>query len=427
MRLSPEYALLARAATGPERSSEREVGPERSSEREVGPERPSDCATPRGLRWPLALRLAERHRLLPLLDRHVRACSLDVPGFARSALAEATVATTARNLFLRAELHRLAETLAGHDIAVVLLKGAALIETVYLDVGLRPMLDLDLLVPASAARRAEAAIVAMGYRPNPMQTPEERERMRDEHHSGPALVRDDAMVAVDLHRHLSSRCPRLDIDDVWSSARRGAGEGSYLLPRPEDLLMHVALHFSSERARKSDGAFGQVADLAWLCATSDIDWDFLLGRARRWGAQSRLFLALWCATDLLGPIAPPAVLDDARPTTWSDGLARRTLRRNVLGTGPWVPPDYFTSHSGPVYSPRSRPLRRMFPSHDYLSRNFGSGDDATFGSNAEGYARLSLRRAARAWSKVARPWTVPADVKLGRWLESLDAGPPPEG
>jgi hypothetical protein len=393
MRLNPEYALLARAAAGP------------------APKGPGQDQRP--LRWPLVLGLAERHRLLPLLDRYVRAQSLDVPDFVRSRLQEATLSTTAKNLFLRSELHRLAGALTAHGIPAMVLKGAALVELVYIDLGLRPMLDLDLLVPVADAHRAEAAILDLGYRPNPMQTPQLHDWMRREHHSGPALVRYDNMVAVDLHRHLSPNCTHLDTNEMWLSSRP-SGDGSYLLPAAEDALLHVALHFCRERERRSDGALGQLADLAWLSATPGMDWDVICSRARRWGVEGRLSFALFCVTDLLGPSAPARVLEEMCPVDFPANLARKALRRRVLDTKPWVQPNYFAAHGDAAYTPTPRPLRRAFPSHAYLIGR-------TEASSDQGYARLYVRRAASALPNLARPWRLPASMKLGRWLKSLDA------
>jgi hypothetical protein len=220
------------------------------------------------------------------------------------------------------------------------------------------------------------------------------------------------MVAVDLHRQLSSNCPRLDIDEVWAAARPGGGDGRrHLLPRAEDMFVHVALHFSRERTRKSDGALGQLADLAWLSAAAQIDWGVLVDRARRWGVQGRVFLALFCATDLLGPIGPAEVLEELRPATVSIDLASQTLRRRVLGTKPWLPPDYFTPHRRAANSPK----HRLFPTYDELVERSRTLD------TDEHYARLYLRRASSVVSSMTRPWTVPTDMRLGRWLESLDA------
>ena len=73
-----------------------------------------------------------------------------------NALERAYLANSARMLFMQSAVDRVVNALSARDISSVLLKGAALIETVYPDPGQREMLDLDVLVRGWADRRRDA-------------------------------------------------------------------------------------------------------------------------------------------------------------------------------------------------------------------------------------------------------------------------------
>ena len=108
-----------------------------------------------------------------------------VPPDVQTDLRQAYYATTARNLLIYRELSRILAALAAGPpdrnlqspisnlqlptsnlqppIPVILLKGAALAATLYPSIGLRPMGDLDILVPGERLAEAVACLKALGY------------------------------------------------------------------------------------------------------------------------------------------------------------------------------------------------------------------------------------------------------------------------
>jgi len=70
----------------------------------------------------------------------------------------------ARNIRLYADLARALRALNQADVPVMVLKGAALAQTVYPRLSQRPMGDADLLVRPEDRDRARGALEAAGYR-----------------------------------------------------------------------------------------------------------------------------------------------------------------------------------------------------------------------------------------------------------------------
>ena len=109
------------------------------------------------------LQVAETERLGALLYQVVRGQNL-LPPAVEEALHAARLTTALRDRFLREELATILERLAAQGVEVLLLKGAALAQTVYGGAGLRPMGDLDLLVHADAVQPALGTLAELGYR-----------------------------------------------------------------------------------------------------------------------------------------------------------------------------------------------------------------------------------------------------------------------
>jgi hypothetical protein len=132
--------------------------------------------------------------LLPLIHYCVPDSVLPLSPAARERCAQAYYHTAARNLLIYQELSHILAALATTDsfsisdfgfgisqfairnpqfaIPTVVLKGAALATTLYPSIGLRPMGDIDLLVPQDRLAEAVACLQALGYvEPTPDMAP----------------------------------------------------------------------------------------------------------------------------------------------------------------------------------------------------------------------------------------------------------------
>lgn len=107
----------------------------------------------------------ELHRLLPLLARTLAEAGIDDPDLAR--LRGVRQYTWYRNQRLFADAAGVAKMLPTRDVEPVLLRGASTVVRTHGDLGLRPMNDLDLLVPAEHADAVDRNLRADGWRPQP--------------------------------------------------------------------------------------------------------------------------------------------------------------------------------------------------------------------------------------------------------------------
>lgn len=103
------------------------------------------------------------HGLAPILHVFSRARSGEIAPALASALEAAYRQNRARSIILLSEAERIATEFEKRGIPAIPLKGAALAEDLYGDPALRPMTDVDLLVPPTALKVAREIMTGAGY------------------------------------------------------------------------------------------------------------------------------------------------------------------------------------------------------------------------------------------------------------------------
>lgn len=389
LRLSPEEALLVRAAGD------------------------GRCALPvadaRGpLHWERVVGMARWQRLVPLVWELLRQPGVvdDVPEVVLDELREGTRDATARSLSLQFELDRILGVLEREDIPVILLKGAALVECVYPHPGLRPMSDLDLLVRRSDVERAHEIVQPLGYDVGGVRLHrDDQERLATKYDHFP-LVRHGGAIVLELHHGLVADRPEYDVQGMWERAVPGHRAPAHLLQSPEDLALHVAMHFATDRMSRRESALGQLADVVRIADRLPVDWEVVVERARAGRVADRLFLALESVELLFGEVAPSALVRELEPPGYSPAVGERLLRQRVLTEGPQLPLEALSK--GP---------RRVFAGVPALERY------VLLGEETPSVARLRARRwtalARRLVTELPNPVALARDARLSRWMLSL--------
>jgi hypothetical protein len=250
-------------------------------------------------------------------------------------------------------------------IPAMLLKGAALARGTYETPALRPMDDVDLLVPAAAAPEAVASLRSGGWRPDPREaaSPEglfaRRAAARFGHPSG---------GRIDLHWRLYHGSADDGADGaVWADSLPGELCGVPVrYPCPAHLLAHVLVH---GLARTPVPRIGWIADAAVLLARTGgrFDWRPFVREAEGRGVAPFLRDALAFLVAEFGAPVPSAVLRrlGRRPealAVWFDYLARMRPPRalwTLLSLGfPWAWIDALRGAGGKPGGLRG--LRRHF-------------------------------------------------------------------
>ncbi|HEY1650654.1 MAG TPA: nucleotidyltransferase family protein [Acidimicrobiales bacterium] len=220
----------------------------------------------------LAVRAADEHRISPLLWRALGAAdALDALGPEAASLRGTADAFAMEALLLIPRAVALAvRPLTAVGLEPVIFKGPA-VAARYPRPGLRPMEDIDVLLPRAEHARALTALAAAGWRVV-------REAGGEQYDT--VLAHDDVpSLLLELHFGLetaSQRVTALDPEALWAHRRPGdvAGTPAFVLPQNEELVV-LAAH-----AGKPHHGFVRlmwIADLAMIVRAAEaegnaVDW-----------------------------------------------------------------------------------------------------------------------------------------------------------
>ena len=267
------------------------------------------------------------HRLLPLVHRNLKAAGVDDPDLPR--LAGIRRRHWYENQVRLHQVRPALDALTAEDIPLLFLKGVPLGLEYYGDLGLRPMADVDVLIPHPQAERALDVLEARGWRDLDGLSHEKLFRTR---HGGQLRHPDGG--DLDLHWHLGT--PLLlphdeasSSDDFWAAAEPLAIPQHGLVGQmlaPTDLLLHLVAH---GLWAGSDSTVRWIADSSVVLQKRDIDWDRFVDQADRRRIAPLVGDALrYLADELEADIPEPAI---AMLRTRSTSRRERRLLRALVG------------------------------------------------------------------------------------------------
>jgi hypothetical protein len=305
--------------------------------------------------------LAPFNTLLPLLLWNLRRAGADVAPDMLTRLRSADLTEELRGRRYRAICAEALEGLRAAAVPFVVLKGAALAETVYPAPTLRHADDVDVLVHAKDLARSAAALDALGWRASSPPLP-----LSSSPHGPPRIH--PSGLPLELHHRLVMPYYTLPYERLWSRTRpaRVAGVDVAVLS-PADTLLHVCAH-----AILGGRILRWVPDAWFLLARHpDLDWPALVSTTI--GARLALPVhhALAYLSGRIGAPVPLDALDTLRAAAARTGIRGRCAAQ--LAARPWplgTPRELWAQPGG--IGRRLRTLgRRAFPSPLDFALRFG--------------------------------------------------------
>jgi len=248
--------------------------------------------------WQALAAMARQHRLEPLLHRNLEATpQWPVPedisrrwrrSFRRSAI---------RALACERVIAGIARRFDASCIPYVALKGAWLALHAYPHPALRPLRDIDILVPSGCARQAYDLLREQGFKPRNRAEPSIDHAVSRGKHL-PGLVSPTDAIGVEIHHRLltpdrSRKQHVLETDDVLRRRiTMASGAGGIAYPAPTDMLLHLIVHAVYEHGFCNGPLI--LTDIAQLLHRAEVDWDRFWAMAERggWSDGCRLILGL---------------------------------------------------------------------------------------------------------------------------------------
>jgi hypothetical protein len=309
-------------------------------------------------------------RVGPLLHRAVGEMGI-VSSRVGEALRQSYHLTALRNLLLLRELATCLRELAAATVPVLVLKGAALTETVYRNVSLRPMGDVDLLVRRADLATTRRVLEGLGYA---LEHTETYPGALAEYENELVLWKPARFpVFVDVHWSLFDSPyyqARIAMDWFWDTARPASINGvSTLVLGPAALLIHLCGHLALHHAITGVLWWHDVAEVLHCCR-DDIDWPVLLSRTQQYGLVLPVRTVLTQVAEGWGAPIPSDVLRALYAQEYSPEesrvFTRLTAAERPAGHRFWT--DLTTM---PGWRQRLRFARtNLFPSATYMRQRY---------------------------------------------------------
>lgn len=293
----------------------------------------SQAKGPPGLRiasegWQAILELARPHGVTPLLHRALRAKGLlaELPDGMQASLEDDRRVSALANLRNYGEFKRIAAGLARCGIRVIALKGLHLAELAYRDISLRPMGDMDILVPRAQLNEALAVLRRMDYGFDSDLTGAASGLLDSKCNVG--LQHRRLNIWLEVHWSLGEPPQRYAtaVEDIWRRAAPGSLADVQVSLMPWELvLLHVCTHLSCSH--------GFAFSLRGLCDIAEIvrgnpalDWAAVVELAKQHGWQRGVAAALRLADDHLAAGIPPQVLSALGADALAEDMLAEAIR-----------------------------------------------------------------------------------------------------
>jgi Uncharacterised nucleotidyltransferase len=297
------------------------------------------------LDWDAIVSFAHLHSVASLVHRHLRDHVDRVPVQARRRLLALAHRTAYQNRIFARESADLAADLQAVGLPVIVPKGVNVVELVYGDLGLRPLIDLLFLLPLAGFQPAAEVMLRRGYSEVQIRPPHAAYQWACPKRY---YLKEDGFPLLVLHKaemiDLPPRRHRFTSDRLWPHARFASVTGQKVLTlAPIDQVLYLCLQ-ADNHGYLNRAALGEMDPAHLLFAEwsnnrlvrftdinetirhhrHELDWDRLVARARSCGVEDAAHASLLLTDRLLGRSVQPGVLEALSPGH------RPRLRRALL-------------------------------------------------------------------------------------------------
>ena len=261
--------------------------------------------------WTALIMLASRLRVRLLLYKNLKKRGFDkvIPEKEKQALKSFYTQNTIRNLRYSGELKSIVNACTEKKIPLIALKGIYLANTIYENIGLREMNDIDLLVPKKDLEETANIMLGLGYKTlEPFSLAWE-----PTFNHLPPFVKPG--LAIEIHWSITTAelAPKFDIQDLWDYAKPVEIANTKLLSlSPNDILLYLCFHNAKHFFAFTLRPYCDIQTTI-LHFSSELDWEKILERAKKWGWERGVYLSLRLAKEFVGAEVPNHVLDALKP------------------------------------------------------------------------------------------------------------------
>jgi hypothetical protein len=259
----------------------------------------------------------------------------DVPSRISEDLGKDYYLNAAINTLIFEELRTVLNAFKESGIPMIVLKGAALASTVYNNLALRPMADIDLLVKKEDLLLADERLNALGYRPS--------DRSADDINLSSSYLtsldyRNSSRNSPSFHLHwhfVNSTVPNesyindVKMDHIWRDAEKAEIAGvETLVMAPHHLVIHLSEHALRVTHSLNKLIFYCDIDKSVNYYRSRLDWNKLVEESIDFHLDRMVYISLHFTSLFMGTEIPEDVFMELKPKRLS--LGEKIFMNSIL-------------------------------------------------------------------------------------------------
>jgi len=232
-----------------------------------------------------------------------------IPKGSLSRLKQTYYRSLSRNMILYEHFRNAVEAFSKEGISVIALKGIFLAETIYKDIGLRQMSDIDLLVKKEDIEKCRKLLLDMGYKYTELYKSDFIKELDLLKHLPPLVLNG---VSIELHTkiHLDTPDFSVNIDDYWERSQQLTLSNMPVQSLSiEDLIQHLCLHLN-DHFNEGNPQLYSIVDISEVIKKyhSKINWDFLSESCNLYNCSSIVFKYLLLIEKYFDVVIPDYIL-----------------------------------------------------------------------------------------------------------------------
>ena len=276
------------------------------------------------LDWNAVYKIAQNHRILPLLYINIKNNLHDrVDADVSSRLKRDCVYIAARSLYFSSVLNKIIALFRMHNIKVLPLKGPVVAKDLYGDAGIRVFSDLDILVEKYDAEKAWAVFLENGFQPElNLNANQFRKFIRYEDNI--SFLNKSRNVSIELHWEMSGfyLSKPLRFNHVEKNFRKISINKTEISNLSEEhLLIFLCIH----GAKHGWEHLEQVCCVAEIIRKKNINWGIVNQAILDWQCRRMVYLGLYLSWDLLMAPIPGLILDEIKKDKKIPVLANKVI------------------------------------------------------------------------------------------------------
>ena len=286
--------------------------------------------------WNIFLKKARIEGVSPLVFSRLPGLAehYDIPEYVAEELKKDYYLSATKNTLIFEELKKVLGLFNQRGIQVIVMKGAALAETVYGNPALRPMSDVDLLVKNEDLHQVDGLLKKLGY------SPADRS-VDDVDFTSTYLTtldyRNPAKNSPSFHIHwhfVNSTIPNesyinhIKMEDIWRDAvRTNIADIETWVMSPHHLLIHLSEHALRVTHSLNKLSYFCDIDRAINYYGKSLDWDLLVRDTIKFNLNKMVYTTLYFSRFFIKAKVPEDVLLKLKPKRF--GIPEKIFMRKT--------------------------------------------------------------------------------------------------